>query len=209
MNLILLGPQGSGKGTQGELLSKKFGFYYFEAGGFLRELAKTNKEVDHIVNEVGALIPDSQMFELVSSFLLEKNLFDNILFDGYPRSVAQYEMLLKFLGEHGTNVKVAIALEIPEEETIRRLSSRRIDPQTHEIYNLITNPPPPSMDISKLLHREDDTEPVIKKRLDSYRSTTEPLVERLKNEEKLIEIDGMKSIDDIFSEISDKIAPLL
>lgn len=209
MNVILLGPQGSGKGTQGEMLSKEFNLYYFEAGDFLRNLAKEDAQINHIINEVGALIPDNQVFSLVKDHLIEKGVFDNICFDGYPRSVAQYNLLKDFLKEHNSSITVAFVLEIPEAETIRRLTNRRMDPSTHKIYNLLTNPPGPEVDPAKLVQRADDTEPVIKKRLAAYRQTTEPLVLALKNEGKLVEIDGTKSIEEIFSVISEKFASLL
>lgn len=206
MNILLLGPQGSGKGTQGEMIAEKFGLFYFESGNYLRELAKTDPEIDHIVNEVGSLIPDAQMFEIVKKYLLTQNKFDGIVFDGYPRSYPQYQLLAAFLAEHGAKIDHAFVLEIPEDETVRRLSNRRLDPVTHESYNLITNPPPSTVDISTLIHREDDTEPIIRKRLAAYRTVTEPLVEALHREGILVEIDGTKHIDDIFTEISEKIA---
>lgn len=209
MNIILLGPQGSGKGTQGEMISEKFNLYYFESGDFLRNLAKSDPEIDHIINEVGALYPEDKMFRLVKDHFEGINRFDDIVFDGYPRSVLQYDLLKKLLTEHGTSITVAFALEIPEEETIRRLSNRRMDSKTHEIYNLITNPPGPDVNIDTLVQREDDTEPIIRKRLATYRQATEPLVEKLKLEGKLIEIDGTKHIDVIFSQISEKITSFL
>ena len=209
MNIILLGPQGSGKGTQGEMISEKFNLYYFESGDFLRNLAKSDPEIDHIINEVGSLYPEDKMFRLVKDHFEGINRFDNIVFDGYPRSVKQYDLLKNLLSEHGTSVTVAFALEIPEEETIRRLSNRRMDPKTHEIYNLITNPPGSNVNLDTLVQREDDTEPIIRKRLATYRQATEPLVEKLKLEGKLIEIDGTKHIDVIFSQISEKITSFL
>ncbi len=209
MNILILGPQGSGKGTQGERIAEKYHLSYFESGSYLRELAKTDPEIDHIVNEVGALLPDEKIFEIVKKYLEEKNLFDNIVFDGYPRSKPQYHLITDFLSTHNASVTIAFALEIPEEETIRRLSNRRTDPITHEIYNLITNPPGPEVDQSKLEQREDDTEPVIRKRLAAYRASTEPLLDVLRSESKLVEIDGTQSIDAIFAEISEKIDTLL
>lgn len=209
MNILLLGPQGSGKGTQGELVSKKYGLLYFDAGSHLREIAKTDPEIDRVINETGALLPDEVVFEIVKKYLLSLNKFDGILFDGFPRSTAQYGMLSNFLSEHQTSITHALVLEIPEDETVRRLSSRRTDPVTHEIYNLITNPPGPEVDPATLVQREDDTEPLIRKRLAAYRSVTEPLVKKLMEEGKVIEIDGTRSIDAIFSEITEKIDPLV
>lgn len=208
MNIALLGPQGSGKGTQGEMISKKTGMYYFDAGAYFREIAKNQPELDEIINKRGALLPDDLVYKLVRDHFIEKNQFDNIVFDGYPRSLVQWNLLKEFLKSHGTDVSKVFFLSIPEEETIRRLSARRMDPATHQIYNLITNPPPPGVDLNTLVQRADDQPEAIAQRLLGYKNSTLPLLETLKAEGKLIEVDGTQNIDAIFSEISEKIASI-
>jgi adenylate kinase len=201
VNIILLGPQGSGKGTQAEKLSEEFGLFHFEAGALMRELAKTHPDIEEIVNKRGALMPDDQIFTFVKEHLLTKNRFDGIIFDGYPRSIYQFELIESFLATKGTHIDLVIAIEIPEEETIQRLSARRMDPVTGQIYNLITNPPAAGTDISKLIHREDDTPEAIKTRLAAYRSYTEPLIDIFRKKGFLHEIDGTQSIDEIYNQI--------
>jgi len=103
MNIIILGPQGSGKGTQAKLLVDKLGLYNFESGDFLREVAKSNSMIDRLINQKGVLLPDGVVFSLVSEFLEQKiPTRDNILFDGYPRSIKQYDLLKDWLSESGT-----------------------------------------------------------------------------------------------------------
>jgi adenylate kinase len=201
VNIILLGPQGSGKGTQAEKLAQEFGLLHFEAGGLMRELAKTHPDIEEIVNKRGALMPDDQIFAFVKEYLEKANRFDGLIFDGYPRSKYQYELIEQFLASKGKRIDMVIAIEIPEQDTIKRLSARRMDPVTGHIYNLITNPPAEGTDISKLIHREDDTPEAIKTRLAAYRSYTEPMIAMFKEKGILHEIDGTQSIDAIYNQI--------
>jgi len=204
MNIILLGPQGSGKGTQARLLVGKFGFFYFESGGFLRELSSKNEKVKAMLDK-GAFVPDEEMVSYVTAFLDEKGLNDDILFDGFPRSIKQYIFLKSWLADRKTGINLAIVLQIREEETIRRLSSRRYDPATGKIYNLITDPPPKDIDKNSLVQRDDDKPEAIKKRLTWYKEQVVPLIAELKKEVEVIDLDGARPIAEIHQEIYEKI----
>jgi adenylate kinase len=103
---------------------------------------------------------------------------------------------------------LVIVLEIPEEETVRRLSARRLDPETGKIYNLITDLPPKEIDVEKLTQREDDKPEAIRKRLSLYRERTEPLIEEMKKVIKVVEIDGQRSIEEISKEIVEVVEKL-
>lgn len=199
MILLVLGPQGSGKGTQAKRLADEFGLFYFDAGAFLRKIAKTNPKIDEIVNKRGLLVPDGEMFGIVRDALGDK--VDNLVLDGYPRSVSQFELLSKWLSERGRRVTKAIYLKVGERESVRRLSGRRIDPQTGKVYNLLTNKPGPEVDETRLIQREDDRPEAILERLAIYRSTTEPLIKKLREDGILVEVDGEKSIDEVYAEI--------
>lgn len=201
MNIVLMGPQGCGKGTQAEKLVSEYGLIRFEAGSFLREVAKTRPDVDEMVNKKGVLVPDELTNQLVTEYLTSQNRFDNIVFDGFPRTPLQYSLLRDFLRSHNNDIDYVFVINISEEETIKRLSARRMDPETGKIYNLITNPPGPELDQSKLIHREDDTEPTIKKRLANYHATTEKALEMMQADGILHTIDGERPIDDIYADI--------
>ena len=200
MNILLLGPQGSGKGTQARLLVAKFGFTYFEAGNFLRNLASKDQELKESLAK-GFLVPGEEMSSYVTSYLDENKLYDNILFDGFPRTLEQYKFFQIWSKEKNVSFDLVIVLKINEEETIRRLSARRQDPETGKIYNLITDPPPKDIDVSKLVQRDDDKSEAIKKRLALYKEFTSPLIEELKKVVNVIEVDGDRPIDEIQTEL--------
>lgn len=207
MNVILLGPQGSGKGTLAELIAKNFNLYHLEIGELLREAAKTDHEIDEIVNKKGGLVPDETALLVVTRKVnQERPSRDGILFDGYPRSVEQYLLLKDWLGQVAKKVDKAILIKISHEESIRRLSGRRYCRKCDRIWNLVAFPKPPSQTTcicgGELYQREDDKPEVIKERLLLYEKITGPLIEMLDSEGKLIEVGGERPIDVIYEEIA-------
>ncbi len=201
MNILMLGPQGSGKGTQARLLSKKFGFFYFESGAFLRDLAKTNEVVRNII-DFGKLVADREMSSYIQAFFDAKGSYDNIIFDGFPRTSGQYEFFRKWLTDKGVKLDLAFVLKIRPEETVRRLSARRQDPATGKIYNLITDLPPAGVDEKKLIQREDDKPEAIEKRLQIYNELTVPLIAKLKEDGRVVEVDGERPIEEIQKDLA-------
>jgi adenylate kinase len=203
MNILLIGPQGSGKGTQAQLLVGEFGLYYVESGEILRAAAKSDPVIDRLINKEGKLLPDDITFRLVTDKLeRERPQRDGILFDGFPRSVSQFELLDDWLSQMGKKINLTILIEISEEVSVKRLSARRIDPTNGKIYNLVTEPPPPEVDINSLVQREDDKPEAIKKRLELYKQVTGPLVERLDAAGTLKVVGGERPIEIIYEEIS-------
>jgi adenylate kinase len=200
MNILLLGPQGSGKGTQARLLCERFGFYYFESGGFLREASKTNVRLAKMLAD-GVFVPDAEMSSYVTAYLDEKSVYDNILFDGFPRSLIQYDALKNWLSAKKVKLDIVFFLKIDEEETVSRLSARRMDPVTGKIYNLVTDPPPASIDPNTLTQRDDDKPEAIKKRLGWYKEQVTPLITALREDIGVVDIDGTQSIDAIQKEL--------
>ena len=206
MNIIILGPQGSGKGTQAELIADKFDLFYFESGRFLRKLAKEDERINKIINKEGRLMPDEEMFSFVKKELTQKDTDpDGMILDGYPRSIKQYELLTDWLKERGGDIDYAIFLDISEKESIRRLSARRMDKSTGKIYNLITNPPPSSVEEKNLVQRPDDKPEAIKTRLEQYKEQTQPLIDLLRERGVLMEVDGERPIEEIFNDIAGRI----
>lgn len=196
MNIILFGPQGSGKGTQARLICEKFGFYYFESGAYLRKIAEEHPEIKKIMDS-GKLVPDEEMTSYLTAYLDQENLYDDIVFDGFPRTLDQYLFLKVWLTKKQVKIDLGIVLEISKEETLKRLSSRRQDPATGKIYNLITDLPPSGVDISTLIQRDDDKPEAIEKRLELYHSRTEPLISELQKDSTVVRVNGERSIKEI------------
>jgi len=180
VNIIILGPQGSGKGTQAALLVEKFGLQHFEAGKILRSIADSDNKYAAAVKTAinsGNLVPD-ELVRLIAWDFITKHKNGGVIFDGYPRSVAQYEHLQDMLMKFGQRIDRVIDLEISKEETIKRLTKRG---------------------------REDDTPEAIKKRLELFWQQTNPVIERAKQEGVLLEIDGERPIEVIHQDINDQI----
>lgn len=200
MNILLIGPQGSGKGTQARLLTEKFNFFYFESGAYLRRIAEDHPDLKEWL-ATGKLVPDKEMTSYLSAFLDKNNLYDNVIFDGFPRTLVQYRFWKNWLDDKKVSLDLVIVLEIDKAETVRRLSARRQDPETGKIYNLITDPPPEDVDQSKLIQRDDDKPAAIEKRLSMYHENTVPLIEQLKRDTKVVTVDGARPIDVIADEL--------
>lgn len=196
----MFGPQGSGKGTQARLLCDKFGFFYFESGAYLRRIAETHEELKKSLAG-GNLVPDKEMTSYLTAFFDERNLYDDIVFDGFPRTVEQYNFLRQWLVQKQVKIDLAIVLEISESETLKRLGARRQDPVTGKIYNLVTDLPPKEVDVNTLIQREDDKPEAIKKRLELYHARTEPLINEIMNDAKVVRINGERPIEEIELEI--------
>ncbi|BCX14552.1 MAG: adenylate kinase [Patescibacteria group bacterium] len=209
MNIIILGLPGSGKGTQSKIISEKLGLFYFEAGAFSRQLAKTDSSIREIVNS-GKLIPEKKMTELVFDYL-DRNVpkEKDILFDGYPRFLGQFLDLEKWLDKRDKKVDYVVFLEVDEEESIKRLSSRRVCPKCGAVYNLLTNPPHVDniCDVcdETLVQREDDKEEVVRRRFIEYKENVLPLLDFLRNKDYFVKVNGEAKIDEVTAEILERI----
>ena len=204
MNLIIIGPPGSGKGTQAKIIAEKLNLFYLGSGDLARQLAQNDSGIKDIV-EKGDLVPEEVMTQYVEEYL-EENVkdFDNLLFDGYPRFLNQYQLLEGWLKTKGAVIDHVIYLNIPQEEVVRRISARRMDKKTGEIYNLITNPPPEGVD-NNLVHRTDDKPEVIKERMKVFIDNTYPVMEYAKSTGKLLEVDGTLPIEKVTQKILESI----
>ena len=201
MNIIFLGPQSSGKGTQAELLSKKLDTPVITTGDILRNKRAVDDEEGRLITSYinkGKFVPDDLINSIVRKELVKYK--KGIILDGYPRSIDQAEELGKFF-----NVDKVIFLDVPDAVVLKRMTSRRICKQCGAIYNLNTNPPQKENTCDKcsdeLIQRHDDTNAVIAVRLNIYHKLTEPLVEYYKKQGKLIRIDGAKTIKEVYEEI--------
>lgn len=209
MIVLLIGPQGSGKGEQAARLVKKMNLLYFAAGDLLRDLAqensKTGRQINQIINIDGKLIPDDLMNQLVFGFLDEQNLSSGIVFDGYPRTSYQFEELEKYLEGIGKKIDKVVYLKISEQTAITRLASRRICSQCKAVYNLVTDPPEKEGVCDEcggtLTQRPDENPEAIRARLNAYYQLTEPLIGQARARGILEEVDGERPIEVISEDL--------
>lgn len=174
MKLILIGIQGSGKSTQGNILSEKLGIPYLSSGHIFREMSKEKTPIGRYIKETmnaGYLIPDDKTLEIVIEYVGRPEYATGYILDGFPRTVPQAEAF-------PNGVDKVIYLKVSDKEALWRLSDRDEDGV-----------------------REDNTLKALRKRIDLFHMLTEPVIEYYKSHGKLLEIDGEKSIEDITSEI--------
>ncbi len=212
MNILLIGPQGSGKGTQAEKLIEKYGLAYVNMGGIFRSLKDKDtplaKRATEFV-EKGILVPDDIVIELINEYLSGINRLDGIIFDGFPRVLAQAQYFDKFLAEKNQKIDVVIYLTLTKEETLKRLGSRRTCSVCGKVFNILTNPPKKEGVCDacggSLIVRTDETPEAIETRLNQFMTKTQPLIEYYGQKGIVEEIDGNRPIDLIFEDIVERL----
>ena len=188
LNIVIFGAPGSGKGTQSERIVEKYGINHISTGDVLRAEIKNGTELGKTAKgyiDQGQLIPDELMIDILASVFDSLKDSKGVIFDGFPRTIAQAEALKKMLAERGQDVSVMVDLEVPEDELMVRLIKRGKDSG-----------------------RADDNEETIKKRLHVYHSQTSPLIDWYKNEKKYQHINGLGTMEGIFAEICEAIDKL-
>src|SRR3989338_3763504 len=196
MKLILIGPQGSGKGTQAKLLSEKLGIPHISTGDLLRKATgELKKDIDlYIVN--GNLYPDEKMLNVLEERFKERDCKKGLILDGFPRNLKQAKML-----DHITKIDNVVEIFISDGEAVKRISGRIACEKCGTGYNLATMPPrvPGKCDRcgGRLVKRADDTEEAIRKRLKIYHRETEPILKHYKH----FRVNGTKDIEEVQREI--------
>jgi adenylate kinase len=216
LNLILLGPPGSGKGTQGERLQEDFRLPYYATGDILRAAVKEGTEVGQQAKEYmdrGDLVPDEVIIGVIAERLQREEAFDGFILDGFPRTVPQAEALDSRMKDLRREITGAILVDIPEDEVLRRLGGRRTcEKNPSHIYHVEFDPPETEgvcdIDGGRLVVRDDDEPEVIKNRLAQYREKTEPLIDYYEDRGILNRVDGQRSPDEVEERIHGIIATL-
>ncbi len=208
MNIVILGPQGSGKGTQAKLIAEKFELFHMESGQMLREISEKDERIREMLNK-GVLVPAQETIDYMDKYIKQKGAdFAKIIFDGYPRDKDQYTFLMQWMKKVNDGIDYFILINISENETIKRLSSRRVCEECLKVYNLVTKKPEKTGICScggELIQRDDDKPETIKNRLQIFEDETKPLMELAKKETKVLEINGERPIDVIFEDIVSKL----
>ena len=191
MKLVLLGPPASGKGTQAELLCQRYQTPKISTGDMLRAAKAAGtplgKEADRYMS-AGKLVPDSVVIGLVDERIQEPDARAGFILDGFPRTVPQADSLGELLGERGLALDAVVQIDVPRELLMERATLRRMDKRTGQIYHLKYNPPPPD---AELVHRADDQEATVAKRLDEYDAMTAALLPYYQGRGILKRIDGV------------------
>ena len=182
LNVVIFGAPGSGKGTQSELIIKKYGLFHISTGDVLRAEIKNGTELGNTAKgfiEKGQLVPDQLIIDMLAN-VLDSNpaAKDGVIFDGFPRTIPQAEALNEMLKERGTQVSIVVGLDVEESELIDRLLKR-----------------------GQVSGRSDDNYETIKSRLDVYNNQTSPLKAFYIKEGKYADIQGMGTVEDIFARI--------
>jgi adenylate kinase len=216
LNLILLGPPGSGKGTQGERLQEDFRLPYYATGDILRAAVREGTEVGTQAKEYmerGDLVPDKVIIGVIAERLQDEEASDGFILDGFPRTVPQAEALGEKMKELRREITAVLLIDVPEEEILRRLGGRRTcEKNPGHIYHVEFDPPKEEgvcdIDGAKLIVRDDDKPEVIKNRLAQYREKTEPLIDYYDERGILNRVDGRQSPDEVEERIHGIIATL-
>jgi adenylate kinase len=200
MRVILLGPQGAGKGTQAQRLADGVGAAHISTGDIVRAEIKSGSELGKKVqeyNDRGELVPDEIIVEMAKPYLDDA---DSWLLDGFPRNEAQAEALNQALQDIGEDLDAVIALEAPDDALVDRLSGRRQSQATGKIYHVEFDPPPED-DEGPFVQRDDDAEEAIRRRLEIYHDQTEPLKDYYADRDLLITVDAEQEIPQVTEEI--------
>lgn len=215
LNLILLGPPGSGKGTQGEGLQEDFRLPYYATGDILRAAVREGTELGRKAKEYmdrGDLVPDEVIIGVIGERVQSPEAEDGFILDGFPRTVPQAEALDEEMQDLGRAITAVILINVSDQEVIRRLGGRRTCEANGHVFHVEFDPPKEEgvcdIDGSKLIVRDDDKPEVIRHRLEQYTSKTRPLVDYYEDQGILQRVDGEQSPEQVGERIRALLATL-
>jgi adenylate kinase len=215
LNLVLLGPPGSGKGTQGERLQEDLRLPYYATGDILRAAVRDETELGRTAKEYmdrGDLVPDEVIVGVIAERIDSPEALDGFILDGFPRTIPQAEALDAKLEELGRAAPAVLLIDVPDDEVVRRLGGRQTCEENGHVFHGEFNPPRQEgvcdLDGSELIVRDDDKPEVIRKRLETYHAKTEPLVAYYDHRSVLRRIDGEAAPDEVAEEIRRTLATM-
>ncbi len=206
--IVLIGAPGAGKGTQARLLQERKGLPQISTGDMFREMKTLETPLALEVQEImkaGTLVPDDVTFRMVQDRTSRDDCRNGYILDGYPRTAVQAEQLEGLANEQGKEI-LAIEIDVPRDELMKRLTGRRSCPVCGEIYNIHSKPPKvegvcDQHPDAKLMHRADDNEESVGNRLATYDEQTKPLLTYYESSGRLKKISGIGELEDIFAEL--------
>lgn len=208
MNLVFLGPAGSGKGTQAKRLEADYGLTQISTGDLLREAVREGtalgKEAEPLMRE-GRLVPDELVIGLIEERLRAGGMGEGVLFDGFPRTLPQARALEEALARLGTTINKVVSLEVPETILVERITGRRSCPVCGTVYHVRYNPPREEgrcdVEGAALIQRPDDTAEKLEKRLEVFRTEIPQVKDYYRERGLLAEIEGVGAPDVVYERI--------
>lgn len=212
MNILLVGPIASGKGTQAQKLIEKFNLAHLEMGGLFRSITKEDSDLGRKVKDFldnGKLVTDDIVAEVVENYLQGIGRLDGILFDGFPRILPQARYFEEFLTRKGLKIDVVLYLTLPKEEILSRILNRRTCEQCGKIFNVVTNPSKVEgvCDVcgGRLITRSDETPEKTAVRIEWFEKEVLPMIDYYKQKGIVEEVDGERPIEVIFEDIVERL----
>lgn len=202
--VVLLGPPGSGKGTQAKRLVKTLGTPHVSSGDLFRHHLSNETALGKLAQsymEKGELVPDDVTVDMVMERISRPDCEEGVILDGFPRTLTQAEALKKAMDSRGQEVTVVPLIRVSDEEVVRRLTARRVCEECGAVYNLVFSPPEEEgvCDVcgGDLYQREDDNPETVQHRLYTYYKETSPLIGYYFAQDKLVEIDGERAVEEV------------
>ena len=212
MRLIFIGPPGSGKGTQAKRLSARYAVPHISTGDMLREAVADDTPLGRQAAPImagGGLVPDDLMIGIINDRLGKPDAERGFILDGFPRTTVQAEKLDNIVGNGSDPLRV-LQLLVPDDVLVKRTVLRRSCPECGAIYHLESAPPKNDMvcdrDGAALIHRPDDNEESVRKRLEAFHRQTLPVATYYKAKNALREVDGVGPLDTVFERIEKSLA---
>ena len=199
MRMILVGPPGAGKGTQAVHLVERFKISHISTGDMLRaavsEGTELGKQADGYM-KAGGLVPDDLVIAMVIERIGKPDCTKGFMLDGFPRTRPQAEALDVELQKAGVALDVVLQIEVPDDLIVERITGRRLDPDTGDIYHMKFKPPPANI-ADQVIQRKDDTEEACRARLEKYHSETAPIIPFYEAQGTLKRVDGNAAPDEV------------
>lgn len=199
MRMILVGPPGAGKGTQAVHLVERFKISHISTGDMLRaavsEGTELGKQADGYM-KAGGLVPDELVIAMVIERIGKPDCAKGFMLDGFPRTRPQAEALDIELQKAGVALDVVLQIEVPDDLIVERITGRRLDPDTGDIYHMKFKPPPADI-AGRVTQRKDDTEEACRARLGKYHSETAPIIPFYEAQGRLRRVDGNAAPDEV------------
>lgn len=208
MNIILLGPPGSGKGTQAKMIADKYNVKHVSTGDILRENVRNNTPLGQEAKkymDAGKLVPDALLVEIIKDRFSKPDMKSGWMLDGYPRTTPQAEALEAILPSLGQKIDVVLNIDVPDADLVKRVTGRRMC-KCGTTYHVQFNPPKVAGKCdacgAELYQRKDDTEETVKQRLQAYHTQTQPLIDYYNKKGIVATINGAGDIKEIFNNVS-------